>query len=242
MRPSSPAGRGRGLRFGAALAMYACLSSGAAAQDVLAEDEVEWATLAAAEARLRLAPESPWEGRGALYYQRDGGLRRYAGAFGMLEGIYNHPRRGYLAAQAFYLDLAAGREATLLRLDGQRLWAGHRLAPLVRVTGERLAVASADDAERLLENYRLRVRIGALPQPAKRLRLVAMTEAFPTQSVTGPFREHRHYLGLSAGLAPAVTLNVVGVARWRGFESPRHQYTLFVGLVYAGALARVGER
>lgn len=204
------------------------------AQDVQGEGDAEAVLLLSAETRLHLgAEDSPWEARVAAYYRRDEDLARFGGHFAAAELLYHFPKTGSLSAQAFYLNLPAGRDASLLRLEWQHLWTGPRIVPILRATAERLSVEESADGERVLTDYRYRLRAGILPALGARLRAILMAETFVHQRV-GAFREHRGYAGLQVHLAEHVDLNLVYIARHRDFGLVRWQHTGFVGVVYEG--------
>ena len=218
-------------------AFCALASATAVAQDVQGDSDTESVLLLATEARLHLgAEDSPWEARVAAYYRRDENLSRFGGHFAAAELLYHFSKAGSLSAQAFYLNLTEGRDASLLRLEWQRLWTAPRLVPMVRATAERLTVEESTGGERLLLSYRYRLRAGLLPALNDRLRAILMAETFVHQRA-GAFREHRGYAGVQVHLAEHVDLNLVYVARHRDFGPIRWQHTGFVGVVYEGVIA-----
>ena len=201
------------------------------------EARTETVLLTSAEFRLHLGSEdSPWEARTAVYYQRDENLSRFGGHYVLGEVLYHFEQWGTLSAQVLSLDLAEGRDASLVRLEWQRVWLGPRLVPLLRATAERLSVEEGVAEDNLLTNYRYRLRAGILPALNDRLRAIAMLETFPHQRF-GAFREHRAYGGLQVKLAEHVDLNLVYTARHRDFGPIRWQHTAFAGVVYEGVIA-----
>ena len=206
--------------------------------DVSVGRVTEFAALAVTEARLRIGrTDSPWEVRSALIYRRDNSLANYAGFYGMLEGVYTDTWGGQWSAQAFYLDLAEGREGALWRAEYQYLWADKPLAPLITVVQERLSVRGASDEETLLSTWRTRVRAGFAPVVGKGMRLLVLAEAFPAQR-NDPFAEWRGYLGLTCRLNPSVIAFANYMLMYRDFGPICLTHHPIVGLICEGVVTR----
>lgn len=201
----------------------------------------EFAALALTEARLRLGQStSPWEVRTALYYRRDTGLREYAGAFGMLGTVYHGKGGGQWAAQAFYLDLADGREGALFRLEYQYLWRDLRIAPIITVRQERLSVTDAVEPDpALFSTWRTRVRVGVAPVVFPNTRLLALVEAFPVQQA-GNFVERRSYVGLIHRVNPSLITFANYMLMQRSFGPVRTTHHPIVGVIFEGVLRARG--
>ena len=196
----------------------------------------ELAALAVTEARLRVGrADSPWEVRSALFYRRDNSLANYAGFYGMLEGVYTDTWGGQWSAQAFYLDLAEGREGALWRAEYQYLWADRPLAPILTLRQERLTVSGASDDETLLSTWRTRVRAGIAPVVGEGMRLLVLAEAFPAQR-NDPFAEWRGYLGLTRRLNPSVIAFANYMLMYRDFGPIRLTHHPIVGIIYEGVV------
>ena len=204
--------------------------------DVSVGRVTEFAALAVTEARLRIGrPDSRWEVRTSLIYRRDDGLRQFAGFYGMLEGVYRDRWGGEWSGQAFYLDLAEGREGALWRAEYQRVWTDKPLSPLVTLRQERLQVSGASDDETLLSTWRTRVRFGIAPQIGASTRLLVLAEAFPAQR-DDPFAEWRGYLGLTHRVNPSVIAFANYMLMYRDFGPIRLTHHPIVGVIYEGVV------
>ena len=209
------------------------------AQDVPGIQDSDLTLLLGTEARFQLGgQDGRWEARALMLYQRDSSLQTYASTIGGVEVVYNTPTAGYFSAQAFYLSLRNARAGGLFRVEWQKVWLAQRMAPLIRVTQERLHIVDLPSSQEILRNYRTRLRLGFIPELTPRLRFIALGEWFVYQDF-GWSEEYRSITGLSYSLTSAVRLTAAHLGRLRTYEEARlrWQHTIYFGVTYSGVVS-----
>lgn len=209
-------------------------------QDVPGIQDSDLTLLVATEARFQLGgQDGRWEARALGLIQRDSSFRTYASTIGGVELLYNTRGVGYLSAQVFYLSLRGASTGGLFRLEWQKTWVDKPFSPLIRLTQERLHVVDLPSQERILLNWRTRLRLGFVPALGPRWRLLAIGEWFPYQDF-GFSKEYRSITGVSFVLSPAVSLTAAHLARLRTYEEARlrWQHTVYLSATYSGVVSK----
>ncbi|MBQ0734481.1 DUF2490 domain-containing protein [Aquimarina celericrescens] len=180
---------------------------------------------------------SKWFAKPSLMLIFDDNSSSYGGLIPALEIGYASDKLGTFSLHENYISLPDGLSGNALQLKWQKVFSKYKLNPLVRLTAEQIYLEDLTIQQKVLLNYRTRIRVGIAPQMHDKWQVFVMNEWFPTQQA-GFSTENRILTGMKYKLTPFTSVSAIYLNRYRDsrVSSLRWQHIVFFSITYAGRI------